>query len=311
METYIRRSRQCRHFQVIRHLRHNDIDRTKWDTCIADCTCPLIYAESRYLDITAPGWDALVLGDYEAVFPLPHRSKWGFDYIFQPAFTQQLGAFGAHDATPFLRAIPSNFKLIDLQLNSGNSTSTGKLRQRPNLMLDLAHPIESLRKNYSENTRRNIRRSATEGFRTTTVPELSELVGLFRGFRGKEISMRPEDYRILERLHGDPFLAGRFETHALRNASGEMMAGALFLRSGHGWIFLFSAVHPEGRKTGAMSALIDGFIERHAGESTFLDFEGSSDPNLYRFYKSFGSAETVYLQLRINRLPFPFRLFKS
>jgi hypothetical protein len=97
----------------------------------------------------------------------------------------------------------------------------------------------------------------------------------------------------------------------LKDSTGKLMAGAVFVRSQHGWIFLFSAVHPEGRESGAMPALIDGFIEQHAGEQTCLDFEGSSDPNLHRFYKGFGASETVYLQVRINRLPLPLRWFKS
>lgn len=296
---------------MIRHVRHTEIDRVKWDTCITGCTCPLIYAESRYLDLTAPGWDALVKDDYEAVFPLPHRTKWGFKYVFQPAFTQQLGAFGAHDATPFLEAIPADFKLIDLQLNSGNTISSGRSNKRPDLLLDLAHPIEALRKNYSENTRRNIRKSAAEGLQPVPVHDLETLIRLFRDYRGKDVAMRDDDYLTLAKLYSDPLLSERFESHGLINAAGELLAGALFLRSRHGWIFLFSAIHPQGRKSGAMSALIDGFIAQHAGESTFLDFEGSSDPDLYRFYKSFGSAETVYLQIRMNRLPFPLRMFKS
>jgi hypothetical protein len=271
----------------------------------------LIYAESRYLDITAPGWDALISGDYEAVFPLPHRSKWGIKYVFQPAFCQQLGVFGAHDATPFLEAIPTEFRLIDLQLNSGNIASVGKQMKRPNLVLDLSHPIELIRKNYSDNTRRNLRKTEAEGLRHDTTGELAELIRLFREHRGKEITMGPDDYLLLEKLHTDPGLSRRFELQCIRNAEGKLLAGALFLRSSHGWIFLFSAIHPEGRKTGAMSAVIDRFIERHAGEATILDFEGSSDPNLHRFYKSFGSSETVYLQVRINRLPLVLRLFKS
>ena len=47
-----------------------------------------------------------------------------------------------------------------------------------------------------------------------------------------------------------------------------------------------------------MSAVIQHFIESHAEEKKILDFEGSMDPNLASFFKSFGSKEVVYLQIR-------------
>jgi hypothetical protein len=51
-----------------------------------------------------------------------------------------------------------------------------------------------------------------------------------------------------------------------------------------------------------MFLLIDSFISGHSGKSYVLDFEGGNDPNLGRFYKSFGAAEVCYPALRINRL---------
>ena len=58
---------------------------------------------------------------------------------------------------------------------------------------------------------------------------------------------------------------------------GKFIAGAVFLKSLDSYIFLFSATLPEGRDTGAMSALLDGFIERHLGEAFLqeLRFKGS------------------------------------
>jgi hypothetical protein len=52
-----------------------------------------------------------------------------------------------------------------------------------------------------------------------------------------------------------------------------------------------------------MFLLIDSFIREHAGQALTLDFEGSNDPNVARFYKSFGAAECNYYKITINRLP--------
>ncbi len=60
-----------------------------------------------------------------------------------------------------------------------------------------------------------------------------------------------------------------------------------------------------------MPFLIDSFIRQNAGKNITLDFEGSNDLNLARFYKSFGSKECAYQQVKINRLPFPVNLLKK
>jgi hypothetical protein len=45
------------------------------------------------------------------------------------------------------------------------------------------------------------------------------------------------------------------------------------------------------------------FIKEHAGQPLILDFEGSADLNVARFYKGFGASETGFSEILINRLP--------
>ena len=53
-----------------------------------------------------------------------------------------------------------------------------------------------------------------------------------------------------------------------------------------------------------MPWMIDQFIRENAGTSSTLDFEGSNDANLGRFYAGFGSARVTYYRYRRNNLPF-------
>src|SRR5690606_31954046 len=100
-----------------------------WDRCIKNAPNQLIYAWSFYLDIISPGWDALVMGDYEMVMPLTGKKKWGISYLYQPAFTQQSGIFGKHiDAniiTKFLNKAATQFPFIEINLNYGNEYNAG------------------------------------------------------------------------------------------------------------------------------------------------------------------------------------------
>ena len=90
-----------------------------------------------------------------------------------------------------------------------------------------------------------------------------------------------------------------------------LMAGAVFMKSKNRVIFLFSATSEEGKKMLAMPILIDRYIRQHQQREIIFDFEGSNDPNLARFYKSFGAIESNYFQIKRNNLPLPFRLLKK
>jgi hypothetical protein len=78
---------------MINYIKHKDVDTEKWDRCIEQSVNGIIYAFSWYLDIVCDEWDALVDDDYESVFPLVKRKKFGINYIYPPFFTQQLGLF--------------------------------------------------------------------------------------------------------------------------------------------------------------------------------------------------------------------------
>ena len=79
---------------AIRYLPYNDIDKKKWDACIAAADNGLVYAGSMYLDAMAQNWDALILDDYKAVMPLTWKKKYSIHYLYQPFFTSCLGVFG-------------------------------------------------------------------------------------------------------------------------------------------------------------------------------------------------------------------------
>ena len=104
----------------ILHLRHNEIDRTRWDATIAQSLCDLPYAYSWYLDVVCPMWEALATEDYAYVMPLPLKKKWGISYLIHPIWVQQLGVFSAQEVTSeifesFRRRIP--YLMYDFNVN--------------------------------------------------------------------------------------------------------------------------------------------------------------------------------------------------
>ena len=116
--------------------------------------------------MVAPGWEGLVSDDYESVMPLVGNRKYGINYLYQPAFTQQLGVFSKlvlseHLVNDFIEAIPRKFKFAEINLNTFNKFSGEVIESQSWLTheLDLIKPYESLAKSYSTNLRRNIKKA--------------------------------------------------------------------------------------------------------------------------------------------------------
>lgn len=150
----------------IRYIRHKDLNKTKWDECIQQSLQSIIYAESAYLDIMAGEWDALVMGDYETVMPLTHRSKLGIKYLYQPAFVQQGGVFSRYPIEYdmielFLHECQIRFQFAEVHFNFGNSGITtfkekAKTIAKNNFLLNLNLSYEIIKDQYHPYFKRRI-----------------------------------------------------------------------------------------------------------------------------------------------------------
>ncbi|MBI3501129.1 MAG: hypothetical protein HY063_04985 [Bacteroidetes bacterium] len=300
---------------MIRFLKHNEIDKIKWDECIEHSVNNLIYACSWYLDIVCPNWNCLIEDDYKSVMPLTARKKYGIEYLYPPYFAQQLGVFSTEKLSKekveeFLKEIPSQYKFMEMYLNTQNTfdpdsyrDSGFQIKKNINIELDLNSSYEILRKNFSEDTKRNIKKSEKHKitFRKNIPPQ--EIISIFRKNTGKKITnLTDKNYKVLLNLINTCIKKGYAETRGGFTGENKLCAGIVWLIKNNRAIFLFSATNAEAKKNGGMFFLIDQFIQQHSGKEMTLDFEGSNLPGLARFYKGFGSKENVYLQIRKNNL---------
>lgn len=297
---------------MIRFIERIDIDEERWNACIEKAFNGNLYGYAWYLDIVGgDGWAGLVENDYERVFPLVYRQKYGIFYIYQPFFTQQLGLFSVTRLDPetlslFIDAIPSRFRHIEINLNTLNKPDNPAYHLVPQLNheLDLIHGYDKIRKEYSENLVRNLKKAEKEGFSISKNIKPDDIIALFRKNRGQTIHhLRDGDYLRLKRIAYTTMYKGMASIQGVYDRQNELVAGAFFIRSNNKSIFLFSGLSEEGRRGGAMPFLIDSYIRQHAGQQLTFDFDGSNDPHLARFYKSFGSKECAYQRLMIDRLP--------
>jgi len=304
---------------MIKYLQRKHIDDNKWNSCINNSFNGNLYGYSWFLDIVAGEWDALVENDYERVFPLVHRRKFGISYIYQPFFTQQLGLYSTTKLDTealgaFIQAIPSKFMQVEINLNTLNKTEELSIKMIPQLNheLDLIHSYEKIREGFSENLVRNLKKPEKAELTISKNIKPDDIIDLFRKNRGKDIThLGDKDYLKLKRIAYTCMYKGIANIRGVYDQHNQLCAGAFFILSNKKAIFLFSGLSEDGRQAGAMPFLIDSFIREHVGRHLTFDFDGSNDPSLARFYKSFGSKECIYQRVVINRLPFDLKVFKK
>ncbi len=308
---------------MIKYFKYEHIDKEKWDECISRSFNGVIYAYSWFLDVVCEEWEALVEGDYERVFPINFKKKAGVNIIFQPFFTQQLGVFSRTELNPeiinsFLKAIPRKYRVIDLNLNIHNKPDLPDFEYTPQLNheLDLIGDYAGLRKNYSTNTRRNLVKAESEGLSVVKGIKPDDVIDLFRANRGKGIKvLKDANYLKLKRLIYTCIYKGIGSVYGVYTESNILCAAAVFLVSHKKSVFIFSGLSDEGRDKRAMFFLMDHFIREHSNKHLTLDFDGSNNEALARFYKGFGSTKIDFMKIGRNTLPLylkiPFKFYRK
>ncbi|RSK49264.1 GNAT family N-acetyltransferase [Hymenobacter rigui] len=305
----------------IRLLRFSELDLAAWDACVNSAPQVVPYAASWWLQATAGQWDALVkmepeTGRYLAVWPLPvKRRLWGREVV-QPPFTQQLGIIGPeNDIEAWLeeREAFTAYGRFYTQLNTENGLPaapsaplTAQVRQTYHLPLH--QPYETIQAGYCADYRRRLRQqeAGASSFAVQTTPELEPLLLLFRQTQGPAAGLKNRHYALLRRLAAVLQARQLLTLYEARDQqTGQLLAGALFVRYRSRLVYLFAAASAEGKKQAAPLALVDAAIQRHAGTpGLVLDFEGGMIPSIARFFANFGAVPVSYAALSFtSQLP--------
>jgi lipid II:glycine glycyltransferase (peptidoglycan interpeptide bridge formation enzyme) len=251
------------------------------------------------------------------VMPLTWNKKYGFYYLYQPAFTPQLGVFGKntdeHLVKKFLDAIPSKFRLIEISLNAGNNfpAALNSYYPRVNYILDLNKSYELLWNGYRENHKRNIAKAMQLGCRVSKEVSIDEIIRLNDEQLNHISGTKPEDYPNFKKLYELLKSRKQAKVYGIIDSKNKILASAVFFFSHNRAYYIMVGNHPDGKTVGASHALIDTFIKDHAGKNLIFDFEGSDIHNLVFFYSGFAATEEIYPALKINRLPWYIRLLKK
>ena len=288
-----------------RFLHSKHINPEKWDACISastDFPYPLFW----YLDaVTQQSWSALVLRDYEAVFPITWKNTFGVRHVYQPFFCQQLGLFSPESHPQFeiscLRFLQRKYFFSEINLHYKSFAENSKqISIRQNFVLPLNADYENLQAQYSKNTSRNLSKSLAHNLHLQKFEDVSKFVKMYAETSGNNTKGYKDKHNgILEKLIREATERGYGEVvAAFSNSSDYPVAACFMLIIGNRIINIAPVTASDARDTGGMTFLLDSYIKRFAQSDKVLDFEGSSVENIARFYKGFGAKPQPFWQYK-------------
>jgi hypothetical protein len=299
---------------MIVYYKNNEIDRDQWDNCIKNSGRAKPYAYSWYLDIMAPGWEALVDDDYDSVFPIPSYIRFGVQYASTPKFIQQLGAFSP-DKPPssaineFIEFMPENYKLTDLCVGQKLDYRGYKVIEKPNFELNLSHTYDKLWERFSPECRKYLAHISKRKVELTEdiSPEefadqcLKNKVFNIRGVKQKDYE------RLVSLMH-----------YCLSNKKGKI-SGVRATRKKIAYCMF--QINLPGRVTLLLEANTTGSIQKHIGyfvineiikenasTASKLDFAMVHDRSAINMGSSFGGINVPYYRIYRNRFFWPARI---
>ena len=303
----------------ILYLTHQEIDKPQWDALITASEQGQAYALSWYLDVVAPGWEAVVelneAGKYKTVMPVPWRTKLGIRYVQQPLFCQQLGMYSLGARIPeavysqLWGQVQQRFKYaIGYQLNADNQLPQQLAPEYTyTLCLDLNKPYEKLYQCYTRDRKLNLKRAQKAGLQLQQSQDLEPLIQFFRDETAGRIygGVSEEAYMLLRRLYQAMQERGLAQLYYTLDAKGRKNAGCLFTVWRNRIVYIFNAAAAHGRRQNGRTLILDHIIRKHAGQNFILDFESPDDrePDIVHFYRSFGAETMPIPVLKYNRLP--------
>lgn len=291
---------------MLQWISNSAIDRQKWDACIDKCEWGNVYALSWFLDLmTDKQWEAMVVGDYEYIMPVPFRKKFGIKYTYRPNFCQQLGVFSLDNnlSKPilnlFLEELLKKYKHINYPLNHCNVVERSidfKVVKRTNFLLKLNFPFELLHKNYSESLKKTLKSSDKANLEIKKGIEAGDAIALHKKAWHQVVTIPDSDYLNFKKVSEYANKKGLSERIGVFK-DGQLMGSCIILKYKNKIYYPFSAVAPEGRKYAAVAVLINSIIKNNSNSNLIFDFEGSDIESVQSFYKKFNPTTETYLQI--------------
>ncbi|NVN94779.1 MAG: hypothetical protein HXX18_05795 [Bacteroidetes bacterium] len=296
---------------MIHYLQHNHINKEKWDKCIDTSINRVAYVYSWYLDAVCKNWCALVLDDYEAVFPMALNSRFTMYYLYQPFFTRYFGIFSKTKITEtlvnvFFDAISNEIKFIEINIHETNKFERKDFQKKERYFqfLNIDKPYDKIYQDYKGDAKRNLKKAEKNKLKIIENLAPQKVVELFKHNKGNQLKdLHSKDYFSLQSIMNAANTNNYGISLGVTNTNNDLIAAGFFILIKNTILFLKGSANDEGKSQGAMYLMIDSLLKNYAQKIHYFDFGGSSIESIASFNNNFGAENCVYLQVKKNNLP--------
>tara|TARA_B100000963_G_C22588765_1_gene654426 strand:- start:303 stop:1067 length:765 start_codon:yes stop_codon:yes gene_type:complete len=244
--------------------------------------------------------------DYSAVLPLPYKRPFGLTTFRQPIFIRTIpvaGNLSKEDLKFLFLLLKDQSSILHMNLNLKQGLSSMDKGQYQ--VIEFEGNIESQRSKYSNNVKRILKKDI-DGFEYSESKDVKGFISFFKEHVGSK-------YKALSSSAYDRFNAFMIESFdreigsiKIASIGKEAICKTFIIDFGETRYYIKGAATEEGRKSGAMTHLLDQLItEAHGKGLKKFDFVGSNNENLMSFNKKFGAINRTYDILKCNNLLWP------
>lgn len=250
-------------------------------------------------------WVGIILNDYEAVFPICYKKKWGIVYCYTPAFIQCFNWVGVNENWEVIKTEVQKFaKYGDVMISFVSKNELTKLESKCNYIISLNSNYEFIYKNYKSDLKQNLKKAAKENLIYSESNDIQKALDLYKTMYASRMNGTSEyDFDNFKNLCELFQQTGNYIIREVRNGENNLLAIALLLKDKYRYYNLANSTTELGRKTEANHFLIDRIIHEFSGSNMIFDFEGSDLPGVKTFYQKFGAKNEHYFHWHFNNLP--------
>ncbi|MBK8489766.1 MAG: hypothetical protein IPL49_02390 [Saprospirales bacterium] len=286
----------------IRYLPREEIDKTKWNSCIHYAANGNVFGYMWYLDNVAKEWDALVEGDYESVFPLVWKeNRWGRKQLVQPPWMRELGLYSIHVLSKprikaFLDAIPGAFQKVAIHLNEQNFLPEAegfRMDPQTNYQLMLQTSYEEIADGFSSAWFSQLGKAEKSNLVPISNLKPERVADFFRKYSPRTADREARSHALLRIMYNVLHRGWGFAS-GVQDQNGDLVAVNFFIYS-HGKVLsLVPVVSPKGKMNGALEMLFHTLIQTHAGRPLLLDLNSDGEDG---FVQGMGGQPNSYFKL--------------
>ncbi len=299
------------------HHDSHSISATSWDEFIYNSPQGSPFLLHEWMSCVFMNWQYLEVGDGNRILarmPLSPARKWFWHYAFQPLFCQHWGVVFAKDLSPtemqaciaLLRPeLEKRFSLITFYFSPyypDTAFFQGKEWQITPRITHLSVLGSSPEQSFSPSAVRQYKKAEKAGYRILEEWSIKSVELILKKNPG---IMNPKQLDLFLKLYAlvqEKQLGFSLMAHS---PLGEIVAMGIFVTYQERVYYLAGAVLPEQRNSGVMTQLMRTAMNRaYKQGKTILDFEGSMNPGIAKFFKGLGGQEKNYICISYNRMPF-------